>query len=324
MSPLGEREAALKAKGFLADPMKRMQSRRPVPRGGRTGTRRQFHRDDAAISEVVGALLLVVVVSSAAFGFGLFLHAQAKATEAQKAAELEKELEKVAVQAIAPVDAFDATCAAGSDGTWDSVSVTLVSLHLHDTRIQTLRLNGIPVTHAWVGPTEYDFTVAGTEIPIKAREQLTLQLRNVDSHPSGGSCPLPDAYSLGGNQATQAIATSDSLVVDVMTALTNSFSRVFVPPTALGALEATPGVAGAYTFVGTGSTAGAAGAFLVRWDWDYWTSATWPAACGGAGGLGPMHGHRVQVSGLAGNYCARLTVTDNYGLSSSTDVKFAA
>src|ERR1051326_3547410 len=94
------------------------------------------HED--AVSEVVGALLLVLVVSSAAFGFGLFVHQQARLTEAQKAAEAERQLEKVEVRAIAPLDAFDASCAAGSDGTWDSLTLTLASLHLHDSRIVAL------------------------------------------------------------------------------------------------------------------------------------------------------------------------------------------
>jgi len=281
---------------------------------------RRLGSDDRAVSEIVGALLLIVIVASAAFGLGVFLSAQAKATEAQKAAELQKSLEKLEVAAIRPVDALDAACASGSDGTWDALNVTVRSDHLHDSRIIGLRVNGHPARFVTVLGTTYDFDVAGTSIPLAARASLTLQLTDVDPHASGGACPPTPDYSLFGDRASQALATSDALEVTVETDLLNDFTRVAVPPSAVAALEAAPGLNATYSLVGTASTA-AEGSYLVRWTWDVWQDT----CVTGANHLGPLWGHRVERTFTMGQvYCARLTVTDQDGLWATTDVTFTA
>jgi len=94
-------------------------------------------QDEAGVSEIVGALMLVVVVSSAAFGFGVFLHQQAKVTQAQKAQDAAVKAEHVDVRAILPVD----LPYAGHAG-WDRVAVTLTNLNTKDVRITSFRLNG--------------------------------------------------------------------------------------------------------------------------------------------------------------------------------------
>src|SRR5438105_2300978 len=89
-----------------------------------------------AVSEIVGALMLVLVVSSAAFGFGLFLHQQQKETQAQQAAELAVKLEKVAVQGVLPDAAADACAGTPAPaGTWSGLAFTLTSRHLHDSTL---------------------------------------------------------------------------------------------------------------------------------------------------------------------------------------------
>ena len=290
-----------------------------------------LRQDRSGVSEIVGALMLVVVVSSAAFGFGLFLHQQAKATEAQKAADLARKMERVEVTAVAPVDAdfaADCTPASASDGAWNSLSVVLTSAHQQPTTIATLRVNGLVVKSATVGATTYDFSLGPADpgyqaFVLQPRQQATVVLANVATDPAGytGSCASAQPYAFFGTPGP-AIATSDAIHVEVLTGLTNDFERLFVPPTATASLEPVAGAPQTYALVGTASQAGTDGGFLVRWDWEYWHAT----ACG-AGGTGTaLHGHRVQVTGLVAgdDYCARLTVTDDDGLSAASELRFQA
>lgn len=131
---------------------------------------------EAAVSEIVGALLLVVIVSSAAFGLGVFLHQQAKLTEAQKAAELQKQLEKLEVLSTAPQDI-------GATDDWDRVDFTLSSLHLDASHVTLVRLNGFTVEGAILDPLgtgqplSFDPTDPYSgELAIPARSQVTVRL----------------------------------------------------------------------------------------------------------------------------------------------------
>jgi hypothetical protein len=120
---------------------------------------------EQAVSEIVGALLLVLVVSSAAFGFGLFLHQQQKETQAQQAAELAIRLEKLSLAAVAPAaGAFDASCPGiPGDASWHALTATVTSLHLHDSVLASLRLNHATVrTAILVGATRTVLDAATT------------------------------------------------------------------------------------------------------------------------------------------------------------------
>jgi hypothetical protein len=112
---------------------------------------------EEAVSEIVGALLLVLIVSSAAFGFGLFVHQQQKETQAQQAATLAVSLEKVLVASVQPAaPAFDAACPAigPPDQSWHALGITVTSLHLKDSAVASLQVNHVAVrTAAFIGTT---------------------------------------------------------------------------------------------------------------------------------------------------------------------------
>lgn len=291
-------------------------------------------QDETGVSEIVGALMLVVVVSSAAFGFGVFLHQQAKQTQAQKAADLERKLERVEVTSVLPLDAdFDAACTpTAADGSWNVLTFTFTSTHLHATHVDGLRLNGMAVRYAKVGATTYDFSLAPTDpayaaFVVQPRQQVAVVLPNVETDASAtGACSSAQPYSLF--TAPTPIATTAALHVELLTSLTNDFERVFVPPTAVASLEPVAGAAATYSLVGTASAASGDGTFLVQWTWSL-SDVTGGGACGQSDAdaqLSATSGHRVQSTGLTAGrtYCAALDVQDNDGLSSSASVQFVA
>lgn len=106
--------------------------------------------DERGVSEIVGALMLVVVVSSAVFGFGLFLSQQAKLTQEQKAAELQRQLEQLEIGSVLPLaDAFDGSCTpiGGIDDSWHSLAFRVTSRHLRDSTLTAFRVNDLVVRH---------------------------------------------------------------------------------------------------------------------------------------------------------------------------------
>lgn len=287
-----------------------------------------LRKDDSAISEIVGALLLVLVVSSAAFGFGLFLHDQAELTQQQKAAEKERQLESLEVLSIAPVstDFADADCVLDAGAAdWNSLAITVASRHLKDSLLEGITVNGLQVKQAKVGASTYDFTKVpgdpGYVAPVvKARDTATLLLENVADNSAG----CEPAFSFAGVPPTvPPLPTTAGIEVRLLTALTNTFERAFIPPSPLAALEPTPGVANSFTLVGTGSVPGTADAFLVKWEWKV-VEAVDPAVadCTNAAIATPT-GHRAQVgTDTLNNYCVQLTVTDNNGLTGTTRFSF--
>jgi hypothetical protein len=286
-------------------------------------------QDESGVSEIVGALMLVVVVSSAAFGFGIFLHQQAKVTQAQKAADQERKLEALDLLAISPVstDFADAGCTLDAgEADWNALSITIASRHLHESTLTQLSVNGLVAKTVRVGATTYDFSLPPTDpgyasLVVPARATVTLILDNVADDEAG--CTPAYSFFAGAPLASAPLPTTGGLDVQVVTVLGNHLEKAFLPPTATASLEPTPGAAGTYVLVGSGSQAGSEGAFLVRWDWEVWHSA----ACGADGtGMSVLHGHRVQVTGLVAgdDYCARLKVVDNDGLGAQAELQFQA
>jgi flagellin-like protein len=274
--------------------------------------------DDRAVSEVVGALMLVAVVSSAAFGFGLFLHQQSIATQAQKAAVQAKALEQLAVRGVLPIDA-------DQDGLWDRLDFTLVSGHLHNSTITAIRVNDQVVRQVRTDPAGPARLVSfdpsdvanATELELGPREQMVLRLENV--HEDAVTPPDPDA-NFSFFAGAVPLPVDDSVRIDIVTSLGNLFSRAFIPPSAVLVIDQQGGLNASYVLDGALSDTANEGGFLVRYDWTVTPGAGDPDAA-----MGPFHylGRRALASVIcddgecngAQNYTVQLKVTDNFGMS---------
>lgn len=290
-----------------------------------------LRQDESGVSEIVGALLLVVIVSSAAFGFGLFVHQQAKLTQAQKALETERRLEVLEITGLAPVatDFADADCildAGAAD--WNTITIAVTSRHLKDTEVSALQVNGLVAKFAKVGATTHDFSLlpddpAYAPLVIPARSSVSILLENVADDSTGGDGCAP-AYSFFPTTplAAAPLPSTGALDIEVLTARGNGFQRAFIPPSALASLEATAGVANSMTLVGTASQPGSAGAFLVKWTWSA-IEADSADCLANPVPLAPTNTHRAQITTQAAKYyCIALTVTDNAGLAGTTQITF--
>lgn len=290
-------------------------------------------KDGTGVSEIVGALLLVVVVSSAVVGFGMFVSQQAKLTQEQKALEGERKLEVLEVTGLAPVaDDFAGACALEAGAAdWNSLTILVTSRHLKESELSALRVNGLVVKFAKVGATVHDFSLLPGDpghapLLVPARTTVAIVLENVADDTPG--CVPAYSFFQTAPLVAAPLPTTGALDIEVLTARGNNFPRAFIPPSAIASLEPTPGVADSYTLVGTRSLPGSEGAYLVKWTWEVFeqADAAGPAPCSGAPlapAPGNMGGHRLQiVTDSAEEYCVRLTVTDNDGLSASSEFSF--
>lgn len=297
-----------------------------------------LRKDEHGVSEIVGALMLVVVVSSAAFGFGVFMHQQSKLTQEQKAAENARKLEVLEISSLLPdgTDFTDLDCAMqAGDADWNTLTIGVTSRHLKESILAGLTVNGHAVGRVKVGATAYDLTLAPDDpsyvaLKVPARQTVLIRLENVaDDTPDAGSggsgdgC-LPGTFSFVDDVAAPPLATSDALQVQMLTSLNNVVVRPFIPPTAIVSLTPTPGGGSSYNLVGSDSTPGSEDAYIVRWEWYVEELAgAVPPPCSMAGGVDKV-AHIYQFTVMpATSYCFRLVVRDNSGLESYTDLPFS-
>lgn len=234
--------------------------------------------DEAGVSEVVGALMLVLVVLSAATSFGLFIQDQQEKVQRQKATAGLRALESIEVLAVAP----ELNATAGDR--WLTLNFTVASLHGEATRLRDVRLNGA------------------------ALESYTLWRQN---RTSGGldreDVAAPDAPRLLAHERVfllvevdaaafvpQVVYTVDAVAVELATERNNLFGRTFLPPEALAVVDVQShwnGTAYVDTPVLDGSLSGHPDprGRIVRWSWSVDGGASFlgrrvlaPFACDGA------------------------------------------
>jgi flagellin-like protein len=250
-------------------------------------SRHAWGEDEQALSEIVGALMLVLVVVIAATSFGMFYIQNQKRTEAQQALVAERGLEAMIITKIVATPA---------GGPWTSLDFTVTSTSTKGMHIAGFNLNDVPVS-TWTltrqdgshDETEYTPWTAGQPaLAVQPLERLVL-------HMSGVSIPATSVVTL-----------------DVLTERQNTFTKAFMPPTAVAQFEETTT---ANTLLLDGSMSGqpTEGARIVSWSWS---TATGPACAGAA--AGKVVRLAIGGTGGPGTVCiVTLTVTDSFGMTAT-------
>jgi hypothetical protein len=281
------------------------------------------------VSNVIGALMLTLVVVSAATAFAVFT--QQKQDEIQKSefAKLEKELEEITVVSM------ENPIYSGLPSKLDNVTFVIANIHTKDTKITTLRINNflilgfmiqrmdlskerwdINTTTGVYSLTEiYDEAIPGwmpaTENPdlkIKSKEQITLTIENTSTEIL--------------KQVTEEIFENDAINFEIVTSLTNTFPKSFMPPTSI--IQVTtesqwdpsiPGYANFLIFDGSLSDHPGDG-YIKTWTWLVTEHP-------GGTGDGPttLTGRKVRAPNYitdGDTYDIDLNVEDNYGMKGNS------
>jgi hypothetical protein len=269
---------------------------------------RNLRNDDAGVSEIVGALLLTLIVVMAAASFAVFVSQKQKEVQEQRLLENKRALESVAIMGIKPT-------ADGAGTYWTELNFTIASIHNEISRVTRIDINGYAVkefellrfnasasSYEWVSLSYND------RFEIGPLERLNMVVETPQ-----------DLFD-----STAALLTSDSLRIEIYTAYLNSFSRVFMPPTAIAriiteaqwdsaSLDYEPFLIldGTYSVLYNGT-------YAVEWSWKVLGDDDGDGAFGETGEVNVTRTGIKSVADfpVAGiRYRITLSITDNNGMT---------
>jgi len=265
-------------------------------------------RGPRGLSEIVGALMLVLIVVVAATAFSAFIASYQKQVQAQQQIAQQRSLE-----ALTLLNAHPTLDAAHTH--LDAVTFTVASLSVNPSTITGISIDHEPLKHyntsrlnLTTGTFDLGVVGPGGTLAFGPRDQVTVE---VDTNPGdvGGFSFYDSAFVLH---------TTDDVQVDLFTALENDFTRTYIPPTAIaivtpiqtysgGVYVTTPVLDGTNSFQ-------PGNASLVAWAWSIEPGSL------------TAFGERVVEPGLASGttYNITLTVTNSDGLLGAETIAYLA
>ncbi len=273
---------------------------------------RLFVRDTQGISVIIGALMLTLIVVSAATAFAIFTSQKQKDIQDSELFKTQRTLENIDILGMNQL-------VYTTSGNLTSISFNIGSMHAKDSRITSLSLNGYLIAHfnltrqnLSIEPWKLNFTTGiyekvglGSDVyyplNILAHEHVVVSINNTSW------CVL--------RPQNENITTNDPIQFDISTNLVNTFSKTFIPPTAIIKIETESLPAGPSFYILDGSASDHPGeGYIIKWEWNV-TNTTSPAHST------YPYGRKTQIDptfgfGGPGNiYWVNLTVTDNFGMN---------
>ncbi|MGB0652471.1 MAG: hypothetical protein ACPGQL_04660 [Thermoplasmatota archaeon] len=275
--------------------------------------RPSFLRDQRAASEIVGALMLIVIVTAAAAGLGAFVLDQQQATQEAERANLARSLEKLQVTGIEPVDT-------DADGDWDTLTFQVANLHADPSELFHFTVNGEVAINYTVTRT-----VSGS--PVTTDGSAYTLVDPLDIQPSER---LEVAFDLTNTTdkdfpaAPVMVTTAQPITLELFTGYQNTFERTFIPPTAIPVIrienvDLGTGYSDVQILDGSLSDH-PLGTAIVAWDWaiDQYVGAPDGDDYTEAGRKVAASDIDANCDGAGGNlFDVTLTVTDRYGMKGS-------
>lgn len=260
---------------------------------------RSLRRSDRGLSEIVGTLMLVVIVVTAATLLAAFVASYQKQLQTEEAFSHNQSLESLKVLGL-----ITSLNAAGTS--FRNINFTLASEYINPSTILSISINNVPLRSFWwedLANRSWQETVLGQTLTLAPQQEIYVSTNTSSLNDSFLSAPpLPDQY----------------LKFDVDTVLQNDFSRVFLPPVALAVVSnMTLSVSTSVTLLDASESFQPGGnATIVQWNWSV-TSFASPGK--------PLYylGEKVEVSPVfvtGKQYWVNLTVTNSDGLLGATDL----
>ena len=269
-------------------------------------------RDQSGVSEVVGAIMLVLIVVVAASSFAIFISQYQESAQAQRLDDQKRAQEKIGVLSIVPEASPD-----GSE--WVSLNFTIASLHKERSEITRIAINDRMVmkfdiyrVSPYTGNLEKLELSALDQLYLASKEQISL---HVD---------LDDPLSMN---SPLTISTSGYVKIDISTAWSNEFSKTFAPPSSVATYSSGSWfnvVSGKYEYYATlngRSSVAYDKAYIVSWEWSLESTNRSNSTMTEQVNLtGPVC--RFDYPYDDGNYTVMLTVKDNFGMIGHSTIVF--
>jgi flagellin-like protein len=176
---------------------------------------KKLANDSSAISEIVGALMLVLIVVIAASSFAIFISQQQKIQQDNQLIKDQKAGESLLISSL--------RTNATTDGEyWSSLNITVSSLDQGSSQIDRLSINGYPLKsfhverlNATTNKVDYEQMNYSQMFIIPSQQIVNI---NVSQSDFFGSVKL---------------RVDSSIEYELFTAYSNEFEKIFYPPTAI-------------------------------------------------------------------------------------------
>lgn len=262
--------------------------------------------DTRGVSVVVGAILLTLIVVTAATTYAIFLSEQQKKVQDAASIKQQRELENITILSLEPVY---------NSPILSNVSFVLVNINTEQTIITSMNINNNYVRAFNItrdGRRErytMPYNGTGKRPMLQPRESVTLNI------------------NLSNNDIVlfKNITKTDAITLHIFTSLTNDFFKTFYPPTAIISIE-TDAVynrsSGSFDeiIVLDGSKSDQPGDdYITRWEWNITTNNS---------GITEYDlnktGRKIRAQFLSSGFyhIICLTVTDNYGMIATDTVEY--
>ncbi|HYA70642.1 MAG TPA: type IV pilin [Thermoplasmata archaeon] len=268
---------------------------------------RRFRRSERGLSEIVGTLMLVVIVVTAATLLAAFVASYQKQLQTEQTFTHDQNLESLHVLGLNTSVA---------NGSYTAFGFTLASEYVNPSIVLDISINNQPLRFFnWTdlsNGSQGNFREGGN-LNVSSFEEVYISLDLARSSSGfsfffNNSVPKPNEY----------------LKFDVYTLLQNDFSRVFLPPTALAvASEINPsGTSPIVLFDGSMSFQSGGNESIVEWSWMATDQKNHSKI------VGPLVGEEVELSPASfvanDTYWVNLTVTNSVGLDGTASISYLA
>ena len=273
------------------------------------------------LSEIVGALMLVLIVVVAATAFSAFVLSYQKRQQAQQAITQARSLESLKILSVS--SQLNST-AGGAPNGLEGVNISVASVSVEWSNVTEVTVDGNPVQNYTVvsynpqaGGFQSNAIAGGASLPVAPREQFFVLV------------DVAAGITSSFYQRSVQMYSTQFIKVDLLTLLENDFTRTFVPPTAVSTVIPIQVWTGSAfvtepEFDGSGSLQ-TGNDSIVNWTWTVvdaqlghplpaWpTNVSWGERAIPAFGALPITGEGYQVT---------LVVTNSAGLIGSTQFAY--
>ncbi len=275
-------------------------------------------RNTHGISNVIGALMLTLVVVSAATSFALFVSQEQQQRQEAQLKQLQIELEDLSLSSLKDLQYNETT------GNFTKVNITIKNMHNDPSTINMIFINDYYVDQFKVYRTNRiveNWKFNSSKGRYINQNKTGYHLFRLDSYETAtikiennGSIRLPKQKN---------ITKNTPITVKIYTSLTNEFEKTFYPPTAIIKIDiqSLPGVTDDYYILDGSQSDHPGDGYIIKWDWNVTNISHTPDIYNETGGRKAQTPDPLFIT-VGYTYRVNLTVTDNYGMKATTSFEF--
>jgi hypothetical protein len=273
-----------------------------------------LQEDRTGVSVIIGALMLTLIVVTAAASYSIFIAERQKSIQENELYQLQKNQEDIAIINMKPIY--------NNSDILGNVSFTIGSMHTRDSAITSVSINGHLLKHfnltrqnnakeEWdlnLSTGIYELNGTGDDVyyplEILSYERVTLTV-NVSSESQ-------DLLK----KVDEEININEPIILEISTSLINTFYQAFIPPTAIILVSTESLWNGTdyeeYIILDGSLSDHPSDGYITQWNWTIKNASSNPLYSWNK--IGRKIRAQFNASQSYVDYIITLEVTDNFGM----------